>query len=261
MKNIIAITSLIAAGAIAANAATIVDKIPSDGIVYEWLFNNGSADPNIGTGIGENFEYSSDFGGTGTIAGRTGKKPWKSNPGFNSNSFTISLDVSSFTINNWSNLFSLKDNNGKFLQVQKNNENKLAVYIDAMFGGASTTQQTGDASSELYTSLTSSNWDTLTFTSNGSSFLAYVNGRQVLSLGLAANSPAISGFQFGAKFGGGENRDYVSGKVDNVVIWNKALSASEIYSMTNVPEPSAFGLLAGLGALALVGARRRRKTK
>ncbi len=254
MKNIITITSLLAAGTLAANAATIVDKIPSDGIVYKWLFN-GSANPDVGTIDGENFGYSND--GTGTIDGKNGKKPWKSNPGFNSNSFTISLDVASFSVNNWSNLFSLKDSSGKFLQVQKNSAAQLAVYVDAAFGGTSTTQQTSGANSELYTSLTSSNWDTLTFTSNGETFLAYVNGTQVLSLDLAANNTAISGFQFGAQFDGG--RDYVSGKVDNVVIWNKALSSSEIYSMTNVPEPSSFGLLAGLGALALVGARRRRR--
>ena len=53
---------------------------------------------------------------------------------------------------------------------------------------------------------------------------------------------------------------------DELSIYNKALSADEIktYLVDKsaplvVPEPSAFGMLAGLGALALVASRRRRK--
>ena len=43
----------------------------------------------------------------------------------------------------------------------------------------------------------------------------------------------------------------------DVGIYNDVLSTTEMASM--IPEPSAFGLLAGLGALALVASRRRRK--
>ena len=42
--------------------------------------------------------------------------------------------------------------------------------------------------------------------------------------------------------------------------WTITSYANGVITLS-VPEPSAFGLLAGLGALALVGARRRRKTK
>ena len=43
--------------------------------------------------------------------------------------------------------------------------------------------------------------------------------------------------------------------VSGTSAWNSAIR----FTLTEVPEPSSFGVLAGLGALALVGARRRRK--
>ncbi len=61
-----------------------------------------------------------------------------------------------------------------------------------------------------------------------------------------ANSFALEDFKLGADWDGWIITSYANG----VITLNNA-----------VPEPSMFGLLAGLGALALVGARRRRKTK
>ena len=45
----------------------------------------------------------------------------------------------------------------------------------------------------------------------------------------------------------------------NASIYDGILTTDDMNNILSVPEPSMFGVLAGLGALALVGARRRRK--
>ena len=69
-----------------------------------------------------------------------------------------------------------------------------------------------------------------------------------LSLSFASDaSYAAYGVIFNANEAGGSNGG-VAVSIDNVQV-----------SYSAIPEPSAFGLLAGLGALALVASRRRRK--
>lgn len=103
----------------------------------------------------------------------------------------------------------------------------------------------------------STDWMTFTITCDGNTLSLYQNGLLVGSREYLVGNVDITGIQFGQSFGGG--RGITSADIDNVGLWDKALTADEIKLLNGltVPEPATATLgLLGLSALFL---RRRRK--
>lgn len=107
-------------------------------------------------------------------------------------------------------------------------------------------------------------WNHYAFVVSNNTVQIYINGENYSSVTIpqgAAYATARSGAAIGSGSTGGQG--LWTGAMDNLqVVMGSAYTADEIRSaagLVAVPEPSAFGMLAGLGALALVAARRRRR--
>ncbi len=100
----------------------------------------------------------------------------------------------------------------------------------------------------------------LTYVVNSTASTLYIDGELAATwtgLTTSNQNSAISQYNIG-------NNPAVSAgsnmTLHNLYVHSGAMTAAEVKSfVSSIPEPSAFGLLAGAGALALVAARRRRK--
>ncbi len=101
---------------------------------------------------------------------------------------------------------------------------------------------------------------------DGTGVFAYINGTIVSSVGGNQNlegdvfNTSNTALQIGNS--STNNRGF-NGKIDDVQVYNSALTASEIAAIysspgTVIPEPSTAALLLALGALGLIARRRRR---
>ena len=128
--------------------------------------------------------------------------------------------------------------------------------------GSAGGQQAGDRYADVnsYGAQTDTAFDTVLFlTVQGGTASLYeqtTEGSEVVLVAQTSgmSTSAVNGLYVG-HWSGGESQ-HQGGTMD-VGVYNAVLTTAEMASM--IPEPSAFGLLAGLGALALVASRRRRK--
>ena len=193
-------------------------------------------------------EFGNVSDGVGVANGDNGR-PWTTSVNkdefFSGGAFTISFDLIAFSANNWTDALSLYTNGttsgeDNSIQLQKNASNELMVYTSGFTGS----NVSGDASNFKLGSIDDLLGKTLTLVFDGTgdskTLTGYVDGVAITDTVTftyadgVTPSTALTGFQFGAAFGGG--RVSTSVTVDNVALWNTALSAGDVAALIVVPS-------------------------
>jgi len=280
MKNIIAITALLAAGTATGLAAdlsgyadtygTIGHPNSSDSknyVMAYWSFNDSSSykspqsawDAVTGTSApswtqegtitqtasgGWNDSGYATFNGNGSPYAKMpgSSTDGRTNAGGSTFSFFIKIsENSSGTVLSWQGGYNINIADKK-VKFYHNTTEKAAFGLEGYVNQwVNVTVQTNHSSSTTY----------------------FINGEKQSDTTAWGLSGQYLGVQLGSNFANvGTGGKLNNTSLDEVVLWyGLKPSEQEIKNYSVVPEPSAFGLLAGAGVLALVAARRRRRAK
>ncbi len=220
--------------------AQVPSYVPTSGLVGYWSFNGNANDqtPNGNNGTVNGATLTTDrFGNSNSAYNFDGVSNYISIPDSNTLSNMTSITISSWVyINQW----YMNQNRGWFPILVKSNSSAPGKYGLGAFTATSTgypsvygnfeNNQTGVTQNNLYSI---NQWNHIVLTiSNGNSTI-FLNGIEVYN-GVTSptnntidNLPLIIGKDAPGLI------EYANGKIDDVGIWNRALSQQEITNMYN----------------------------
>ncbi|MEG1507318.1 MAG: LamG-like jellyroll fold domain-containing protein [Akkermansia sp.] len=260
---------------------------------YWWDFETSEQPVDYSTGnpVSKANEWEADFGwekntGYGQLGNNKAngdlQHPWKSsdindhqgepepNPteGFNLkiDQFTISFDIKDLSSDIDGSIFSIYTNdpnvtnNTLSLKKAEGDNTKLTLGLSG-----------GNQGGNITTNYDPTAWTNFTITCTSNQITFYKDGQVIDTIAAVVGSNSITGIQFGKDWGwANQNPDQAvdkhfinSAKLDNIGIWNKALSTDEVKELNGLPTNSAVpepttATLSLLGLASLLMRRRRR---
>jgi hypothetical protein len=234
MKKQIYFTMLAACLCVLTNAQTVIPSyVPTNGLVGWWPFNGNAIDESVNTNDGT-------VNGATLTADRNGN----ANKAYNFNGINNYIEAPSntglqlsaaYSIGLWfkSNIF----NAGQYgyTLISKIQSSGWYGGYETMIGETNSiggVNHTGNINGNFqlpYSGLSSGNWYSVIITFNGTQLKLYVNGNIVNTVNQSGtlqtgNDP----LRFGRRGGGGIYDQWFNGVIDDIGIWNRALTECEV---------------------------------
>ncbi|HVZ76263.1 MAG TPA: LamG domain-containing protein [Candidatus Paceibacterota bacterium] len=217
-------------------------SLNSNGLTGYWNFNEGSG--STAKDFISGSPNGSVMGSPSWVAGKQGSALLL-NGSSQYVDVPITVNYPAFTVSAWFNATSLSASNSRIVANSHTDDAAEHNGFQLMFntGGTSGFFDVGNGSSEgratWSQTLSTGTWYHYVGVYDGSSVYAYINGVQVASTSYAGGPIAPSGYDvsIGRNNNAEYTGDYFSGVVDDVRIYDRALSPSEVAAMytANIP--------------------------
>lgn len=215
--------------------AQVPSNVPTNGLLGWYPFNGNANDLSLNSNNGtvNGATLTSDrFGNSNYAYSFNGVNNYISIGAITLQSFAISSWIYNSSVNP-SNLNAIFSNlnstpyKGIEFRVQPDSTLMLVCGIGSNWSSPTTTFK-----------LSNNNWYHVVVTSDNSTIKIYVNAMQIASYGISGFVNNTQGILFGTRTPSASNGGWYSGKIDDIGIWNRALTQQEVNDLYNTLNPT-----------------------